>query len=113
MPDVSARSRLYLNLGSTRDLDSERRPCVASSLLLKCDNGLLLLRDCCGDCDLLRGRCIKDLRETKKFGGLPCCCAKQDEVEDDRSESGNDSITTSEGGDLCILKYMSGWDDVE
>lgn len=92
MLDVLAWSRLCLGLGRTRDLDPERRVCVASSLSLKSDIGPLLPRDRCGDRDRLRGRCNKDLRAINKFDELPDCCAKQDEFEDDRSESCDEDI---------------------
>ena len=106
MLEVSARLFLSLSLGRTRDLDSERRVRVAPSLSLNSDIDLSLLRDRLGDLDLLRGRCSKDLRETKKFGELSDCCTKQDEFEDDGSEPWDEIIVTEGGEDLCILKYL-------
>ena len=87
MLDVSARTCLSLSLGRTRDLDSERRFRVASSLSLDSDIDLSLLRDRLGDRDLLRGRCSRDLKDTKKFDELSGCCTMQDKFEDDGSES--------------------------
>lgn len=65
-----------------------------SSLLHKSDVELLLLRDRLGDRDLLRGRCSKDLREIKKFDELSGCCNKQDEFEEDGSESLDENTIT-------------------
>lgn len=65
-----------------------------SQTMLTSDIGLLLLRDRRGDRDLLRGRCTKDLRESKKFDEPPGCCAKQSEFEDGGLESCDESIIT-------------------
>lgn len=106
MVEVSARLFLSLSLGRMRDLDSERRARVAPSLSLNSELDLSLLRDRLGDLDLLRGRGIKDLRETKKFDEFSDCCTKQDEFEDDGLEVWDGIIVTEGGEDLCILKYL-------